>query len=168
MEGEIDDQQAAEIIIAEELDSIRFRRDFVARNRPVLLRRGAGGWPALRNWSHAELTRRCGEARVNLEFSSSGLFDPNTNTGRAAVEFCETTLAEALPILARAHKSGAYYIRETPLAGVTFRGKRTRFGWVINVRNPLMAAFSRPKRRQRSALIPAYQHRAPRRHRFQR
>lgn len=124
MEGQIDDQQAAEIIVAEELDSIRFRRDFVARNRPVLLRGGARGWPALRNWSHAELTRRCGEARVTLEFSSSGLFDPNTNTGRAAVEFCETTLAEALPILAHAHKSGAYYIRETPLVGDLFALRR--------------------------------------------
>lgn len=112
------------IMIVNLLDGDTFQREFVAYNRPVLIRGGAANWLAVKTWSLRGLVRRCGDAQVRLEFSPTGLFDPNDNTGRPPVEAHETTLSEAEASLSGGHDQGAFYIRETEMTGPLFRLRR--------------------------------------------
>lgn len=49
---------------ASEITPLSFYRNYVARNKPVLISGAIDGWPALQNWSPQYISERMGNAQV--------------------------------------------------------------------------------------------------------
>ena len=49
---------------ASELTPLTFYRDFVARNKPVIITGAIDHWPAMEKWNQNYISERLGEAQV--------------------------------------------------------------------------------------------------------
>lgn len=56
-------------------DSKTFEKEFVARNRPCVIRNAVSHWPAIEKWSLDYISEKMGEQRSTCTFSSNGRAD---------------------------------------------------------------------------------------------
>lgn len=62
-------------VISQVPDPLSFLRNFVAHNRPVLVKGGVSHWPALDKWSPEYLVQRLGDSEVTVTVTPDGLAD---------------------------------------------------------------------------------------------
>lgn len=62
--ADLDVGKQVERVPATQLTALSFYRDFVARNKPVIITGAIDGWPALQKWSKDYICQRLGEAQV--------------------------------------------------------------------------------------------------------
>ena len=62
-------------VISQGPDPLTFLRNFVAQNRPVLVRGGVSHWPALDKWDPEYLVQRLGDSEVTVTVTPDGLAD---------------------------------------------------------------------------------------------
>src|SRR5262245_2917368 len=62
-----DSAQALEIVNARDLDEVSFRREFVDKNKPCLVKGAVAHWPAVERWQSKQyLSTLCGERRTKI------------------------------------------------------------------------------------------------------
>ena len=57
---------AVDEVAASDMATERFEAEYVAANRPVIIRGALAEWPPLRRWTEADLRERCGARRVTV------------------------------------------------------------------------------------------------------
>ena len=62
-------------VISQAPDPMTFLRNFVAHNRPVLVRGGVSHWPALDKWSPQYLAQSLGDSEVTVTVTPDGYAD---------------------------------------------------------------------------------------------
>lgn len=92
----------------------RFRHEFESNGRPVLIRGGVSSWAASRSWTIDSLVDLVGMQEFELEYSVSGLFDPNICDARTKIATQKLKYREAVALI-KNPGTGAYYIREAEI-----------------------------------------------------
>jgi jumonji domain-containing protein 7 len=64
-----------EIPVVDNIDPVCFLRDYVAQNRPVLLRGMIQHWPALSRWSLAYFREKIGDRSITVAVTPDGYGD---------------------------------------------------------------------------------------------
>ena len=62
-------------VISQVPDPLTFHRNFVAHNRPVLVRGGVSHWPALDKWGPEYLIQKLGDSEVTVTVTPDGYAD---------------------------------------------------------------------------------------------
>jgi hypothetical protein len=78
------------------IDPVAFLRDYVAANKPLIVRGGAAHWPAARRggargWTRAYLERAAGDAEVTVDVTPNGRGDAVTPYGPDGKQLCFCT-----------------------------------------------------------------------------
>ena len=71
-----------------------FRRDYMARSRPVVIRGGIKDWPAFRDWSPEVLAEKVGGNEVLVQQSPTAIFGLDPELGGPRYQEITTTLGE--------------------------------------------------------------------------
>lgn len=64
-----------ETVDAADLTPLVFYRDYVARNRPVIIEGAIDEWPAMTKWTNAYLAKVAGDDEVTIDFTPDGRGD---------------------------------------------------------------------------------------------
>ena len=67
------------------IDPLVFLRDYVAPNKPLIIRGGVAHWPALTKWTRAHLEAAAGDALVTVDVTPNGRGDAVTPYGMRAM-----------------------------------------------------------------------------------
>lgn len=63
--GRVDEVQA-------EVDPVTFLREYVAPNKPLIIRGGVRHWPALQKWTREYLTDLAGSKEISVDVTPNG------------------------------------------------------------------------------------------------
>ncbi|MCR9073192.1 MAG: cupin-like domain-containing protein [Alphaproteobacteria bacterium] len=89
-----------------------FRREYVARSRPLVIRGGIRDWPAFRDWTPEFLAGKVGENEVNVQQSPTGIFGLDPEKGGPRYQEISTTLGEYVWTMMDAEDDGIrYYVQ---------------------------------------------------------
>jgi flagellar motor protein MotB len=76
---EISELDAGDTVdIISDPDAATFLREYVASNKPVLIRGAINHWPAMRQWSRSVLQAKAGQLQVSVATTPNGLADAVT------------------------------------------------------------------------------------------
>ena len=95
------------------LTATELREQYVAKNRPVILRGAASRWASGELWTEAYLRQRCGERTLTVRSAESATFHGETGYATATL-----TVNELLDAIGSTSPVGAllpYYAAQVPL-----------------------------------------------------
>lgn len=91
----------------------RFRKDYLAHSRPVVVTGGVREWPALKRWSLETLNKRLRGRTVTIASATRGVFSYDLEAPRARYE--SMTFPSAAALVAQEPRDVQYYIMQVPL-----------------------------------------------------
>ena len=93
-------------------EPLTFLRNFVAHNRPVLIRGGVSHWAALDKWSPEYLVQRLGDSDVTVTVTPDGYADSAVGEMFMMPEERRMKMADFIERLNNAKQNEVYYIQK--------------------------------------------------------
>jgi len=114
---------------------LTFYRDYVSKNKPVILTEMIDGWKALKKWNHKYLKSKYGEELVSVDITPNGLGDSIVKNGNDDVFVqpyqVQMKLGEFIDIMNKEKEGiGTYYIQKQ---NDNFRKEFMVFLWVFTL-----------------------------------